>query len=85
MVKYCCGLNILKTGGTEVELKPDSEYPKWLYELSLDKGPDLESMDKNTLEYWTRKRNLALRYKNSLMKKQFPEAFIPKKIKNLKL
>ena len=85
LAKYCCGLNLLKTEGVEIELKPNSEYPQWLWELSLDKGPDLEKMDKNTLEYWTLKRNLALRYKNSLMKKQFPQPFIPKKIKNLKL
>lgn len=42
-------------------------------------------MDENSLEYWSRKRRAALKYKNSLMKKQFPEPFIPTKIRNLKL
>lgn len=36
LVKFCCGLNILKTGGKEVELKPDSEYPSWLWDLHVD-------------------------------------------------
>ena len=85
MAKFCCGLNIYKTGGTEVEIKPDSEYPEWLWKLSLDRGPVPETMDKESIEYWTRKRNIALRYKNSLMKKEFPRPFIPDKIKNLKL
>ena len=53
LVKYCCGLNILKTGGQEVELKPTSEYPEWLWELKIDgKGPSLDEMSKDTLEYW---------------------------------
>lgn len=75
----------MKTGGEEVQLKADSEYPEWLWELSLDKGPDPEEMDKDTIEYWYRKRRIALRFKNEQMKKEFPRPFIPKKVLNLKL
>ncbi|RNA16282.1 39S ribosomal mitochondrial [Brachionus plicatilis] len=85
LATFCCGLNILKTGGEEVAIKPDSEYPEWLWSLSLDKGPSLEEMDPDTMEYWARKRRVALRHKNKLMKNQFPEPFIPKRIKNLRL
>ncbi len=85
LAKFCCGLNILKTGGVDVEIKPDSEYPKWLWELSLEKGPDPDTMDKTTLEYWIRKRSIGLRYKNSLMKKEFPKPFIPLKVKQTKI
>lgn len=84
LVKYCCGLNILKEGGTEVELKPNSEYPEWLWSLSLDRGPSLDEMQPDTLEYWTRKRAIALRHKNRLSRDQFPKPFIPKKYKNLR-
>ncbi len=82
----CCGLNIYKTGGEDVRLKPDLEYPEWLFKLKLDgKGPDPEEMDKNTMQYWSRKRRIALREKNKLMKNRFPEPFIPKHVKNLRL
>ena len=85
LAKFCCGLNILKTGGEEVPIKADSEYPSWLWELTLDKGPEPEEMDKNTMGYWIRKRKLALRFKNDQYKKEFPKPFVPKKILNLKL
>lgn len=78
-------MNHLKEGGTEVAIKADNEYPSWLWELSLDKGPELEEMDKNTMAYWMRKRKLALRFKNQQLKKEFPKPFYPKKILNLKL
>ena len=85
LAKFCCGLNILKTGGEEVPIKADSEYPEWLWTLSLDKGPDPNEMDPNTIQYWTRKRKIALRFKNKLMKKEFPKPFIPEKVKKLHL
>ena len=75
----------MKAGGEEVQIKPDSEYPAWLWELSLDKGPDPETMDKNTMEYWIRKRAIALRFKNKQMRKEYPKPFIPKKILNMRL
>ena len=86
LAKFCCGLNIMKTGGSEVELKPDSEYPSWLWELSVEgRGPTLDEMQPNTLEWWTRKRRIALRYKHKLMRDQFPKPFIPKSYKNMRL
>ena len=51
LAKYCCGLNLLKQGGQEVELKEDSEYPDWLWELKIDgKGPSLDEMSEETIE-----------------------------------
>lgn len=86
LAKYCCGLNLLKTGGEEVMLKSDSEYPDWLWSLKIDgKGPSLDELEPDTLAWWLRKRSIALRYKNKLMKNRYPEPFIPKKIKSLRL
>ena len=86
LVKYCCGLNILKTGGQEVELKPTSEYPEWLWELKIDgKGPSIDEMSPDTLEYWFRKRRIALRHKNKLSRRQYPEPFIPKSVTSMRL
>ncbi|CAF0793865.1 unnamed protein product [Brachionus calyciflorus] len=85
LANFVCGLNIVKKDGVEVPIKPDSEYPEWLWSLNVDKGPSLEEMQKDTLQYWARKRRLALRHKNKLMKNEFPQPFIPNKIKNLRL
>ena len=85
LVKFCCGLNIYKTGGEEVPIKPDAEYPEWLWELTLDRGPTLDEMQPDTLEWWSRKRRIALRYKNKLSRNKYPEPFIPKSITSMKL
>jgi hypothetical protein len=85
LTKFCCGLNTLKTGGEEVPLKADSEYPAWLWELHTDKGPTLDEMTPNTLEWWSRKRRIGLRFKNKLSRKEFPKPFISKKFDRLRL
>nr|SVE76792.1 EOG090X0KWJ [Daphnia longispina] len=66
LVNNVCGSNILKEG-KDVELKPDSEYPDWLWTLRLGKPPALEEMDPNTLQYWRRLRKLNLRRQSKLM------------------
>lgn len=59
LVTYCCGSNIYKTG-EDVKLKPDSEYPNWLWEIRLGPPPSLEELDPNTKEYWRRLRKLGI-------------------------
>lgn len=34
LIKFVCGSNILKEG-QDIELKPNSEYPDWLWNLNL--------------------------------------------------
>lgn len=34
LVKFVCGSNILKEG-QDIELKPNSEYPDWLWKLNI--------------------------------------------------
>ncbi|XP_057368307.1 large ribosomal subunit protein mL54-like [Daphnia carinata] len=67
LVKYVCGSNILKQG-QDVELKPDSEYPDWLWSLRLTKPPPLEEMDQNSIQYWRRLRKLNIQRQSRLMK-----------------
>nr|CAG4638188.1 EOG090X0KWJ [Chydorus sphaericus] len=67
LVTHLCGSNILKQG-QDVKLKPDSEYPEWLWTLRLGNPPPLEEMDQNTLEYWRRLRKLQLRRQSRLMR-----------------
>ncbi|XP_058808464.1 large ribosomal subunit protein mL54 [Phymastichus coffea] len=66
LVKYCCGTNILKEGGQDVELKPDSEYPDWLWTIRTGPPPPLEELDPNTKEYWRRLRRLGIKRDNKL-------------------
>lgn len=35
-----------------VKIKPDSEYPDWIWELRLDRHPGHEIYDPNTKEFW---------------------------------
>ncbi|KAI8128839.1 hypothetical protein FF38_11407 [Lucilia cuprina] len=67
LVNYVCGSNILKTG-EDIKLKPDSEYPDWLWTLNVDRIVPLEEMDQNTKQYWRRLRKMALRRNNQLAK-----------------
>ncbi|KAM7344041.1 mitochondrial ribosomal protein L54 [Cochliomyia hominivorax] len=67
LVNYVCGSNIMKTG-EDVKLKPDSEYPDWLWTLNVDRIIPLEEMDPNTKQYWRRLRRTALRRNNQLAK-----------------
>ncbi|KAI9583614.1 39S ribosomal protein L54, mitochondrial [Glossina fuscipes] len=67
LVNYVCGSNINKTG-QDIKLKPDSEYPDWLWTLNVDRIIPLEEMDPNTKQYWRRLRKMALRRNNQLSK-----------------
>lgn len=35
LVTHLCGSNLLAEGGEDIELKPDSEYPEWLWNLHI--------------------------------------------------
>lgn len=58
LVNYVCGANIYKEG-VDPKLKPDSEYPEWLWTLRMDRGPvPLEELDKDSWQYWQRLQSL---------------------------
>ncbi|XP_074651260.1 large ribosomal subunit protein mL54-like [Tubulanus polymorphus] len=68
LVKFCCGANIYKDG-QDPELKPDSEYPDWLWELRLDPKPILvEELDQDSWDYWVRLRLEQIRRNGRLSK-----------------
>ncbi|KAG5320934.1 RM54 protein, partial [Acromyrmex heyeri] len=64
LLTHVCGTNIYKEGGKDVELKPDSEYPNWLWNIRTGPPPPLEELDPNTKQYWKRLRLLGLRRNN---------------------
>ena len=53
LVNYCCGANY-KVDGEEIKLKPDSEYPDWLFTMDVKrpKPKSWEIEDKTSLEYF---------------------------------
>ncbi|CAD7078107.1 unnamed protein product [Hermetia illucens] len=67
LVNYVCGSNIYKTG-EDVKLKPDSEYPDWLWKMNVERIIPLEELDPNSKQYWRRLRKVALRRNNQLSK-----------------
>ncbi|KAH9508571.1 39S ribosomal protein L54, mitochondrial [Bulinus truncatus] len=54
LLKYCCGANIY-IDGKDPELKPDSEYPDWLWNLRVERcAPNLSELDSDTPAFWKR-------------------------------
>lgn len=52
LVSHCCGLNY-KLEGDEVELKPDSEYPDWLWKMDVKRPwPKSDELEPGTLAYF---------------------------------
>lgn len=51
LVNYCCGLNY-HIDEPPIELKPDSEYPDWLWNLRLGPIPKSSELEPGTKEYY---------------------------------
>lgn len=67
LLTFVCGSNIYKEG-KDIEIKPDSEYPDWLWNIRTGPLPPLEEMDKNTKAYWRRLRRMGMQRHNKLAK-----------------
>ncbi|XP_015593708.1 39S ribosomal protein L54, mitochondrial [Cephus cinctus] len=65
LLKFVCGTNVMKEG-KDVEIKPDSEYPDWLWSLRTGPAPKLEELDPNTKEYWKKVRKIGMNRQNKL-------------------
>jgi len=83
LVKYCCGLNY-KKDQESIEIKADKVYPDWLFGLEKLDKMDIEQLDKNTWEYWTRYNEQGEEYLRVINEKRFPERYIPTWLKELK-
>ncbi|NXT08175.1 RM54 protein, partial [Prunella fulvescens] len=67
LATHAMGVNYFKEG-PEVALKPDSEYPDWLFKIHLGPPKKLEELDPNSLEYWRRLRKYNTWQRNKLKK-----------------
>ncbi|NXP75358.1 RM54 protein, partial [Ramphastos sulfuratus] len=67
LTTYAMGVNYFKEG-PEVALKPDSEYPDWLFKIHLGPPKKLEELDPDSIEYWRRLRKYNTWHHNRLKK-----------------
>lgn len=51
LVNYCCGINYHKDE-QPIKLKPDEEYPDWLWSLRLGPKPNSYELEEGTKEYY---------------------------------
>lgn len=69
LITYVCGSNIYKKG-EDIILKPDSEYPEWLWNIKLEPRK-LSDLDPNTKQYWRYVRRQALIRNNQMSKYKY--------------
>lgn len=67
LVNYVCGSNIYQKG-EDVQLRPESEYPDWLWNIRVGPPAKLEELDPETKQYWRKLRGMALKRNNTLAK-----------------
>ena len=67
IVNYLCGGNYVKDS-PDIKLKPDSEYPDWLWKLRTNGPPTLEELDPNSLQYWYKVREIRMKEERMLQK-----------------
>jgi len=83
LVNFCSGLNY-KKNQEPIELKANSSYPDWLFGLEKVDQIDIDQIDKDTWEYWTRYNEQGDKFLQIINQKRFPERYIPSWLKELR-
>ncbi|MBZ3873959.1 39S ribosomal protein L54, mitochondrial [Sciurus carolinensis] len=65
LTTHAMGVNIYKEG-QDVALKPDAEYPEWLFQMNVGPPKKLDELDPETPEYWRLLRKLNIWRHNRL-------------------
>ncbi|XP_069858545.1 large ribosomal subunit protein mL54 isoform X2 [Dipodomys merriami] len=69
LTTHAMGVNIYKEG-QDVVLKPDAEYPEWLFQMNVGPPKTLEELDPESREYWRLLRKQNIWRHNRLSKNQ---------------
>ena len=79
LLSHCCGLNYRTEGdwSEPVELKPDTEYPDWLWKMNIKRPrPTSDELDYGTLEYFkTLEKEAEVRFRSQM---KFEKRYRPK-------
>lgn len=84
LVNYCCGLNF-HIDEPPIKLKPDNEYPDWLWTLRLGPKPTSAELEPGTKEYYLAlreemvDRNYLLRLRAGPVKKVVSKTLLEQK------
>ncbi|XP_015440124.1 PREDICTED: 39S ribosomal protein L54, mitochondrial [Dufourea novaeangliae] len=70
LLNYVCGSNIY-TEGEDIKLKPDNEYPDWIWEIRTE-PLQLSELDPDTKQYWRFVRRDNLKRNNAMKKYRRP-------------
>ena len=74
LVNFVCGSDyrIDEHHEGDVKIKPDSEYPDWVFTMDVNrpKPNAIDMENKNTIEYWERVRQEHMWMQKRLMKKK---------------
>jgi large subunit ribosomal protein L54 len=72
LTRFLCGGNISREGGVDPALKPETEYPDWLWTLRTDRGPpSLDDLDPNSWQYWRQMRTMNTKRRLSSLRDRF--------------
>lgn len=79
LLSHCCGLNYRTEGdwSEPVELKPDSEYPDWLWKMDIKRPlPTSDELEYGTPEYFqTLEKEADARFRSQM---KFEKRYRPK-------
>lgn len=72
LTTFLCGGDISREGGKDPELKPESEYPDWLWTLRLERGSlPLDKLDPDTWDYWLKLQKINTRFRFTAMRMKY--------------
>lgn len=67
LANFAVGVNYLQDAPM-VPLRPDAEYPEWLFQMHLGPPKKLQELDPDALQYWRRLRKHNSWQRNKLKK-----------------
>ena len=72
LTTFLCGGDISREGAKDPELKPESEYPDWLWTLRVERGSlPLDELDPDTWDYWLKLHKINTKARFTAMRMKY--------------